>query len=233
MQNNSDYQQYVNTTNWLITSLNNNATYLNYTNSIISNMFNRMDDAYTNMLNETSYLPVNNNRRRRLNMPERPATPTPESREEPFIPIPIVAVPVVEPTPDTQQSTSDNIYRDMSVTNLSDVINNNIRKVKYSEVINPIDTVCAISQEEFEPDDIVGVFSNCEHIFNYDALLNWLVRDQTCPCCRRNIMEGSNLIGYVDEQTNQHLFLTLPEFRSFLMRDLFGTIDNTLTMVVR
>ncbi len=33
MQNNSDYQQYVNTTNWLITSLNNNATYLNYTNS--------------------------------------------------------------------------------------------------------------------------------------------------------------------------------------------------------
>jgi hypothetical protein len=48
MQNNTDNQPY-----------DNNLTYLNYTNG----------------LNDNSYVSVNNNRRRRLNMPERPETP--------------------------------------------------------------------------------------------------------------------------------------------------------------
>jgi hypothetical protein len=223
MQNNSDYQQYLNNVNWLITALNNNAAYLNYTNCIISNMFYLMDYAYTNRLNENYYVSVNNNRRRRVNIPERPATPTPESSEEPIIPVQVVGVSVVEPMPHTfepipepPQASTDDIYINMSDTNLSEVISSNIIKIKYSDVVDPIDTFCAITQEEFEPDDIVGVFTNCNHIFNYDELLIWLIRrDQTCPCCRRNIMENSNLISYIDELTNQHLFLTLTQFISF------------------
>jgi hypothetical protein len=116
----------------------------------------------------------------------------------------------------------------MSVINLSHVINRNITKIKYSDVFDPIDDVCAITQEEFEPDDIVGVFNNCNHIFNYNDVLNWLVIHQTCPCCRRNIMENSNLISYIGE----HLFLTVTQFISFIRDPFVSIVDNTLTMVV-
>lgn len=239
MQNNSDYQQYVNTVNGFITTLNNNAAYLNHTNQVIAHMFNCMDYAYNEQSNESSYMRTSNNRRRRLNMPdiERPASPLPEI---PIVePTPEVVEPtpeVVEPVTEPPQAPVNDIYSDMSVVNLTAAINRHITRMKYSDVVNPSETFCAITQEEFEPDDIVGVFNSCKHIFNYDALISWLVREQTCPCCRSNILANTNLISYKDDETGQHLVLTLTQFSRYLIRDLFGgnlNFEENLDMVAR
>jgi len=228
MQNNSDYQQYVNTVNGFITTLNNNAAYLNHTNQVIAHMFNCMDYAYNEQSNESSYMRTSNNRRRRLNMPERPASPLPE------IPIVEPTTEVVEPVTEPPQAPVNDIYRDMSIANLTAAIDRHITRTTYSDVVSPVETFCAITQEEFEPDDIVGVFNNCKHIFKYEALISWLVREQTCPCCRANILANTNLISYKDDETGQQLILTLTQFSRYLIRDLFGgNLNEDLDMVAR
>ena len=237
MQSDIEYQYYVNTINLFIGTLNNNAAYLNNINNIISNIFSRMDDAYTDRLNETSYMPINNNRRRRLNMETRPVTPIPFTYQPNPAPAETIPETIAETIPETiaetitealidtpsesQQPSMDQIYIAMSVINLTDVISRNITKMKYCDVINPTETSCAITQEEFKDDDIVGVFNNCKHIFNYHAIINWLVREQSCPCCRSNILANTNLISYKDDETGQHYILTLTEFSRYLMRELY------------
>tara|TARA_B110000444_G_scaffold204458_2_gene197321 strand:+ start:9479 stop:10177 length:699 start_codon:yes stop_codon:yes gene_type:complete len=230
MQNNTDYQQYVNTLNGFITTINNNVANLNRSNEIVANMFYSMDRAYNNQPNDMVYFSVNNNRRRRLNMPSRTLSPVSNIPEQE---LPVPSIEQEQPIPSIEQEqpvlsiepippSNNDGYRQLSINNLTTVINDNIRKMKYGDIVNPIDTVCAITQEEFENDNIVGVFNNCNHIFNYDALLNWIVRDQTCPCCRRNILANTNIISYVEPQTHENLFLTIPQFSRYLLGDLLS-----------
>ena len=86
--------------------------------------------------------------------------------------------------------------------------------------------MCAITQEEFEPDDDVGIIDNCGHIFKYDSLLNWLIRHQSCPNCRHSVLTDTNLIRYTDTETNERLYLTNSQFRRHVLRRVFGNFLN-------
>ena len=86
--------------------------------------------------------------------------------------------------------------------------------------------MCAITQEEFEPDDDVGIIDNCGHIFKYDSLLNWLIRHQSCPNCRHSFLTDTNLIRYTDTETNERLYLTNSQFRRHVLRRVFGNFLN-------
>ena len=57
----------------------------------------------------------------------------------------------------------------------------------FNTILNPVNTSCPISHEEFVSTDEVIMINQCRHIFKKNLLLNWLTRRQTCPCCRSNI----------------------------------------------
>jgi len=50
---------------------------------------------------------------------------------------------------------------------------------------------CAICLEEYQKGDRISRSFNrrCKHIFHHGCILDWLMTDQTCPCCRQNFLE--------------------------------------------
>ena len=54
--------------------------------------------------------------------------------------------------------------------NIENVFNNNTTNMLYSEITNPLNTSCSITQEDFDANDNVCVINNCGHIFYNNAL---------------------------------------------------------------
>ena len=110
-------------------------------------------------------------------------------------------------TPPRRTTTSFPISFSFSPT--QDVINNSlydrypnnplsttdfIRETTYDTWINirtlmdlPITSRCAITQRQFNDNEIVSRIYHCGHLFNRDALLRWFERDNRCPICRYNL----------------------------------------------
>lgn len=55
-------------------------------------------------------------------------------------------------------------------------------------------STCDICIMDYEIGDVVASSRNtdCGHIFHKDCILEWLQKKQTCPCCRRNYLVGTN-----------------------------------------
>ena len=236
---------YFNTINNYIITLNNSINYLNRSNEIISNMYNNLDyyyyyNWYNNVEQQNNFIPVQNNRRRRIfqnNTSQSLQIPlyhdslenTEESQE-------LQELQEAQESQESQESQdsqesqesqlSNNQFIELSRENLNNVIANNITRLKYSEISNPNDTVCAITQEEFQPNDDVGLINNCGHIFKYTPLLQWLRSHETCPNCRYCILTNSNLIRYRDSHLNQRFYLTSQQFRIHVLDRLFNYSRN-------
>ena len=58
----------------------------------------------------------------------------------------------------------------------------------YSEIENPINEACPISQKDFSNNDIVLVINTCKHIFEPTSIMKWFTRRGECPLCRRTII---------------------------------------------
>jgi hypothetical protein len=57
----------------------------------------------------------------------------------------------------------------------------------YSDILNPLNSECPITHDTFLPSDQVIMINSCRHIFKKTSLVSWLIRNQTCPCCRTQI----------------------------------------------
>ena len=98
---------------------------------------------------------------------------------------------------------------------------------KYSEISEPLNQSCAITQEDFTPDEEVAIFNECNHIFNFDALIPWLRTHQTCPNCRCSILTNSNLIRYGSSRNeDERLFLTHDQFRQYIANNILSSFLN-------
>lgn len=88
-----------------------------------------------------------------------------------------------------------------SIINLSDSSSNNqdisqnannyhLYEITHFDLIeNPINDVCPITRERFDStSERILMIKKCSHIFNKSALNYWLERNNTCPCCRRQII---------------------------------------------
>ena len=62
-----------------------------------------------------------------------------------------------------------------------------ISDVTYSDITHPLNTECPITHDTFLPTDQVIMINSCRHIFKKTSLVRWLIRNQTCPCCRTQI----------------------------------------------
>ena len=66
-----------------------------------------------------------------------------------------------------------------------------IQYVEFRNIVNPINSVCSITHDAFEPTQRVARIRHCGHIFNSDSLTHWLRINNTCPTCRHNLLTAS------------------------------------------
>lgn len=119
-----------------------------------------------------------------------------------------------------------NHYQELSNTNINNCIDANINNVTFNSIGNPVNNTCAISQDDFEANEEVSVFNHCGHIFKKEPLNTWLLRHQTCPNCRFNILTNSNLIKYSTSNGSFKYFLTLDQFRHILANNIINRFFN-------
>lgn len=59
----------------------------------------------------------------------------------------------------------------------------------FNLIENPINDICPITRERFDStSEHILMIKKCKHIFNKSALNIWLENNNTCPCCRVNIL---------------------------------------------
>jgi hypothetical protein len=61
------------------------------------------------------------------------------------------------------------------------------RRVRYCDIVSPINRSCPISLENFTDNDMVTVIRFCGHIFNTEHLNTWFQNNCRCPICRYDI----------------------------------------------
>lgn len=88
----------------------------------------------------------------------------------------------------------DNFFRNLGFTRINDnhaateqQINNAVWFGLYSNIINPINTQCTITQNNFTDNTRVAMIKQCKHIFEENALKSWFNYRSTCPVCRYDI----------------------------------------------
>ena len=101
-------------------------------------------------------------------------------------------------------------FQELSRRNLVNLLSENITKLRYGDIENPLNDTCSITHDTFEPDHEVAFIDECGHIFKYDALLNWIIQHQSCPNCRHNFLTGSGLTRYLTgNQLREYLASTI------------------------
>ena len=107
--------------------------------------------------------------------------------------------------PQTQQSQRQQSQRQQFETNImnalvgmmnapeerrltSEQLIERVEPIVFGNIVNPINNVCSITHDVFEPTQRVSRIRHCGHIFNSDSLAHWLHMNNTCPTCRHNLL---------------------------------------------
>ena len=83
------------------------------------------------------------------------------------------------------------------------MIENCVEQLYFNEIENPINSECPILQSHFQQDDVVVQINRCSHIFDAEAIKNWLRNNHSCPVCRCNLIENS---GFSRNRTYSFFF---------------------------
>ena len=85
---------------------------------------------------------------------------------------------------------------------ITDEVKDSLQPIKFKDIINKENnTSCAITQDEFNDEDIV-IQLPCSHCFNNDAILHWLTEESCeCPVCRYKL-ESKEKISLLNVTTN-------------------------------
>jgi len=78
------------------------------------------------------------------------------------------------------------------------------RTTRFSNIVNPINTICPISQEVFADDTEVIQLRVCSHNFLPDYIKHWFVQHVTCPMCRSNVRDVPREQENTTETTSTH-----------------------------
>ena len=108
---------------------------------------------------------------------------------------------------------------------IDNLVNQSITDDIFSNIENPLNNECPITQEAFSSNDRVGMINQCRHIFNRDAIHRWIRTNYVCPMCRHDIRNNSS--GTFQRLTTEQIieriqnFLNeneIPQNRSLIIR---------------
>jgi hypothetical protein len=83
----------------------------------------------------------------------------------------------------------DNFLQPVEIYPTQSQIESATRRVRYCDIMRPINTSCPITMDEFNDTDMVTVIRHCGHTFHTDNIMNWFRSNCRCPVCRYDIRE--------------------------------------------
>ena len=86
------------------------------------------------------------------------------------------------------------IFTDVAVYPTRQQISRATREVRFSEINEPRNTRCPISQQDFSQNDVVTQIRHCGHIFYPDEINTWWERNVRCPVCRHDMQNIKKLL---------------------------------------
>lgn len=79
------------------------------------------------------------------------------------------------------------------------------RRVRYCDIVSPLNRSCPISLEQFEDNDMVSVIRHCNHIFRTEELNTWFRSNCRCPVCRYDIRNYNATNSYFQDASGSNL----------------------------
>ena len=83
-----------------------------------------------------------------------------------------------------------NLFSDVVVRPTTQQISAATRELQFSEIVEPSNTRCPITQQDFNPNDTVIQIRHCGHIFHSQQINRWWQRNVHCPVCRHDIRDN-------------------------------------------
>ena len=78
------------------------------------------------------------------------------------------------------------------------------RRVRYGDIVSPLNRSCPISMDTFDDDNMVTIIRHCKHIFTSDHLNTWFRSNCRCPVCRYDIRsDNSNASSEIFQSSEQ------------------------------
>jgi hypothetical protein len=99
-------------------------------------------------------------------------------------------------------------------------LNERVEMTRFENIANPLNTVCSITYDVFEPTQRVARIRQCGHIFNSESLVHWLRMNNTCPTCRHNLRTNATTNATTNVTTNATTNATT-NIRSAAIRRVF------------
>jgi hypothetical protein len=104
-----------------------------------------------------------------------------------------------------------------------------VREEIFENIENPTNTQCPITFENFETTSQVSVISRCGHIFNRQALTDWLVINPVCPLCR----SSTTLPNNSNNNSNNRTHNNRSEFDSTTGPNIRNTLSNLTQSILQ
>ena len=103
------------------------------------------------------------------------------------------------------ESILDNISDETTIVQhpTSNQILNATEMMPFSDISNPMNLSCPISQVDFSGNDTVIMIKHCRHLFSQNSILRWFERDVHCPLCRYDIRTYGTEESDISGQNNQ------------------------------
>jgi hypothetical protein len=117
------------------------------------------------------------------------------------------------------------------------------RRVRYGDIISPLNRSCPISMDNFDDDNMVTIIRHCRHIFTSDHLNTWFRSNCRCPICRYDIrsdnsnvsseifqpsQQRQNISQNTSEERNNNERITTPMTLNSLLNNLFNDVNLSL-----
>ena len=99
----------------------------------------------------------------------------------------------------------------------------------FSDIIEPINTLCPISLNEFTSNDQVTIIKVCKHIFDKEELTRWFKTKLNCPSCRHNISvlsEADDWYSLASNSDTSHIIESNEELPNGYRRTLYQGLPN-------
>jgi len=165
--------------------LNQYFSYVNSSNLVLQSAINALHAQETRLHSIMSrVIPERRGRDNRTDIDYVFSPPPPPTRFAPTIP-PLRPSPVV-----TETFTFGTALSPVRVAPTDNQIVAATSVFLYSEIENPVNAICPITQDRFLPTDLVMRIDHCGHLFKASAIRQWFIRNVHCPLCRHDIRDG-------------------------------------------
>jgi hypothetical protein len=128
----------------------------------------------------------------------------------------------------------NSFFQPVTIRPTSIQIENATSNTVYGEIIDPINTSCPISLENFIETSEVTMIKHCKHIFNTQSLMSWFSSNCKCPVCRydiRSYVDPNNNEGQHNEISNENTTTNSTINTEETIRNIRNLTDQTSSIL--